>query len=210
MSEVKTSKSTYYVDRFLKQNMVAADVILLGLFPDSKEISESMGALMGLYHIGLDRNDENTIAFVVGDGHVPRTGGLLAFKTKWTVVSIDPKMRITEEKFKKIQRLHMIRNHIERVNIQYEIETAKSIPDINKFDTQLIIHVHSHAYLTNSISKLFTFDEVNKDKKRLAISIPCCVPDNLITPCKSYIDRFILSPKNRVNIYPIQNMKLEV
>jgi hypothetical protein len=202
-------KSTYYVDRFLSKNLVAADIMLLKLFPDSKEITESMGAMLGLFNSGINPSDKDVVVFCIGDGHVPRTGGLLAFKTAWTIISIDPCMRVEKEEFKKIKRLYMIKNHIEHVNIDYEIKNG-NIPDISQFKTQIIVHVHSHAYLTNSISRCFKTDEENKDKIRLALSIPCCIPDNLAKTCKSYLDRFIFSEKNRVNIYPIQNIKLEV
>ena len=35
-------------------------------------------------------SDADVIALVIGDGRCPRTGALLAMRTKWTVLSVDP------------------------------------------------------------------------------------------------------------------------
>ncbi len=195
-----SNKPTYYLDRFFRRNRIGSDLLLLNLFPNCKEVSESFGCYDAIWRHGISRNDENVIVFVVGDGRVPRTGGLLAFKSKWTIISIDPMMK--EWNHPEVKRLTTIKGKIEELDLSDKLEYFST------FKTQVILHVHSHAYLTHSVSKLFK--EGAKDKVRMVVSLPCCIRDNLTSDCISYIDKYILSEKNRINIYPISNLKIVI
>lgn len=80
------------VDRFLSWEC-GRFLLGLGLFPDTKEISESMACM----HAALERlgdafgpSQTDTLAVCIGDGRTPRTAALLAMRTKWDCVSIDP------------------------------------------------------------------------------------------------------------------------
>lgn len=80
-----------YLDRFLRWDC-CADLLHMGLFPNSKEITESMACLEVLDKVlKLKLSDESTLCIVVGDGTVPRTAALLAMRTKWRrIFSVDP------------------------------------------------------------------------------------------------------------------------
>lgn len=82
-----------YVDRFLKWDCGPA-LLEMGLFPNAKEISESMACLLAIdNHLQLRFDSADVLCIVVGDGATPRTAALLAARTKWKrVVSIDPAM----------------------------------------------------------------------------------------------------------------------
>ena len=65
----------------------------LGLFPDAKEITESMACLQAATeHLPetVRLADSDVVALVIGDGRTPRTAALLAMRSKWSVISIDP------------------------------------------------------------------------------------------------------------------------
>lgn len=81
-----------YLERFFRLD-VASTLIAAKLFPNIKEVTESIGAFAAIKnHINVGRADDVDV-FVVGDGHTPRTGALIASLTKWHVKSIDPQMR---------------------------------------------------------------------------------------------------------------------
>jgi hypothetical protein len=74
------------VDTFLRWDC-GQRLLGLGLFPDAKEISESMGCFQAcLEELGgvLGPKDGDCVAVVVGDGRTPRTAALLAHRTRYT------------------------------------------------------------------------------------------------------------------------------
>lgn len=184
-----TKTSTKYINRFL-QLKCAPDLMALKLFPNAKEITESFGALNAARkHLRkiLDPADSSVILLAVGDGVSPRTAGLFAYLTRWHCISVDPKMREKYDgKINKynVRRLEVIRSNIEDIEPIYA-------------DRALIVAVHSHASLKDSVDKVRAWYKV-------VISIPCCRNDDLnIKPWLSYQDPNILTPKNQVNIYRI-------
>lgn len=172
-------KSYRYIDQFIKSKN---SIKLLGIFPNAKEITESITAYNALkkyfhYQNRVSFKDKNIICLCPGDGSTPRTGSLIATHTAWTVYSIDPKLKI---KNYSIRRLHLINSRIEDF----------LFPDLNDFK-YIVVSVHSHAKLT--FFKNFKLVGI--------VSIPCCVPDNLGEPTFSYIDENCFSKANKVNIY---------
>jgi len=86
------SKMKRYINEFVKLKC-APDLLAWGVFPNAKEITESMA----MYHavknyVPFDLHDEEINLVVVGDGKSPRTAALFAVMTKWTCYSVDPKM----------------------------------------------------------------------------------------------------------------------
>lgn len=82
--------TTRYFDQFLSLRC-AVDLITYGLFPNAKEITESLAAVRAVFlHSGLDRKDPRIHAVCVGDGGTPRTAAALAFRTAWKCHSVDP------------------------------------------------------------------------------------------------------------------------
>jgi hypothetical protein len=92
-----------HVDTFLSWRC-GRELLAMGLFPGaiSQEISESMACLAaattgvggggggGGGGAGLSCRDASVVCVVVGDGRTPRTAALLAMRTRWRVVSVDP------------------------------------------------------------------------------------------------------------------------
>jgi hypothetical protein len=66
----------------------APELLSMKLFPDSKEITESMAMFNAVRQLeGFEQEGEEVDGIVcVGDGMSPRTAALFAFRTKgWTV-----------------------------------------------------------------------------------------------------------------------------
>ncbi|CAK0838251.1 unnamed protein product [Prorocentrum cordatum] len=80
-----------YLDLFLRWDC-GSDLLQMGLFPNAKEVTESMACVTAIDKIlALRFSDAATLCIVVGDGSLPRTAALIAMKTKWRrVLSIDP------------------------------------------------------------------------------------------------------------------------
>ena len=99
-----------YIDEFLSLKCVT-DLIDHKLYPDTKEITESMAILNVLrtYFNSSSKDlkndydynfeNKNVTAIVVGDGSTPRIAALLCFITKWNdIYSIDPQLKINKNK----------------------------------------------------------------------------------------------------------------
>lgn len=184
--------SLRYLDEFIKLKC-APDLLLNKLFPNAKEITESM-AVFNAYRKNLmfsyTPNEENTTCIVVGDGVVPRTGAVFAMRTKFDVISVDPQMRCFNP-FITIKRLTPMKSRAE------EIYYGSS------FDKLIIVAVHSHAPLDKVIKRI---EKTTNIKEFVIISMPCCYEDNIehldtITKIISYNDWGIHSEKRRINIY---------
>ena len=184
--------SLRYLNEFT-QLKCSPDLLSHKLFPNAKEITESFGAYNALRMIQTDNplNDNTINCIVVGDGHKPRTGALIAFRTAWTVTSIDPliynkTMQYGEiNSVEGIDRLTVMKLRIEDVPNQLMEFSGKVI----------IVCVHSHASLIACKRKI-------QGKQKYLISMPCCYPDDLgIPPTITYIDWGIHSEKRTINIY---------
>lgn len=173
-----TKKMMRHVSRFYGLRC-AIDIVDRELFPNGKEITESMGAYFAVqnhlreYH----PKDESVSLFAVGDGVTPRTAALFAFMTKWTCYSIDPLLR---EQDWNVDRLHVVRKHVE---------------DVKFHGSKVIIAcVHSHADMRATLKSI-------TGEQRSMVSIPCCVSYNHIAADKEYFDEGIWSPKNFVKVW---------
>lgn len=169
-----------YMHKFISYNC-APDILERGIFPNGKEITESMGAFDGVRkHIirsdSLLKNKDITL-ISVGDGNTPRTATLFAFLTKWNCISVDPFMK---EREWNVDRLSTYKGKIEDLNLHYK--------DV------IIVAVHSHASMRE------TLKHVTGDRRSM-LAIPCCVPYNDINPTIEYRDMAIWSPKNLVKIW---------
>lgn len=195
--------SLKYLDEFIKLKC-APDLLLNKLFPNAKEITESMAAF-NAYRKNLifsyPPNEEKTTCLVVGDGVVPRTGAVFALRTKFNVISVDPAMRLPYEHpwayHLNINRLLMLKAKAEEEMWDLYLGNPKDI------DKLIIIAVHSHAPLDKLIKRI----EIKTGYKEFVIiSNPCCYEDNIehldtITKIASYNDWGIHSEKRRINIY---------
>jgi hypothetical protein len=179
-------RNTRYIDRFMGLNS-AEEMTKYKLFPNGKEITESMAMIAAIedhihkYDPEVDFKNPNINLYVVGDGVRPRTAALFAFMTKWNCTSIDPEFKWLNEN-KEIRNLNCFKSKVE---------------DIKFFDSEniaIIVAPHSHAPIYQ------TWDKIKADKKWL-IRMKCCTKDELNIPSIGYTDKYVFSPKNRIEIY---------
>lgn len=169
--------SLAHVNRFMR---LAHASLLLPFFPNAKEITESIGAWVAIRDHLSDwkLHDRGVTVVVVGDGHSPRTGAMIACNSAWAVHSVDPAMA---PKSWRIDRLTAYRAKIEDVAISGE--------------RVLVVAVHSHATLRAALASI-TASHV------AVVSMPCCVPQELDTPPDvEYRDEAVASPERRVLIW---------
>ena len=173
-------KSPYYLERILAHPR-AKD--MLKLFPNSKEVTETFGAWEAVQkHLPhLDRANPDIVAIVIGDGHSPRTGALIAMSTSWEVHSIDPLLR--PKHVGKIKRLHVHREPF-----------PSSSVDGFEGKRVVVVAVHSHA----PFEPILNIRCSHMD----AVAIPCCVPHVLpnLKP-QIYADAAIWSPERNVHVW---------
>ena len=174
--------SMRYLDEFVKLKC-APDLLASGVFPNAKEITESLTCYNAArQHLRKDfpLNDKDVTCVVVGDGNTPRTGAIFAMRTAWQVISIDPRLKL--DKGYNIKRLMMFPHKIEEY-ITYGVATPI-----------VIVACHSHA---NWEQMLKPFKRVTK---LAIIALPCCVPtgDN---PDVEYADWGCWSPCRTVKVW---------
>lgn len=175
----------------------ASDLLSLGLFPDAKELTESVAAYQAVMrHCSFLEDDSSVTCVCIADGSTPRTASLFAFMTKWQVISIDPALREKSfEKWKAIHRLELLKTLVEDMPHRFA-------------DKLVIVGVHAHNYeqrppkgiikniLTSTITKITA-------KEYFVATLPCChdlqIPGR--TPDVEYFDPGIWSEKNLVRIW---------
>lgn len=180
-SKLKGNNKRYagrYINRFMGMK-AASDLLIRGLFPNAKEITESFAAVEACRHLPVEWNEDITVV-CVGDGHAPRTAASFAFMSKWECHSVDPKMR---DKEWNIERLTTHRFKIEDCWLSF-----------NK--PCVIVCVHSHARIENTLPYI-------KAPVRHLITMECCVPLGIkgVEPDVDYEDDDVWSPKNRIKIW---------
>lgn len=178
-------KDSRYLDTFVRRSQRGADMLLLGLFPNAKEITESMGALNALstYVPGAKRSRYDFTVVVVGDGNTPRTAGLCAFYSAWQCVSIDPRMKAPLRWSKRIDRLVVHKCRVEDLTLALEGDGA-------------ILAVHSHASIRASL------DHVTFTGQRSLILMPCCNHEMPVDPPHhSFSDPCVWSPSRTIHVW---------
>ncbi|MDD3040553.1 MAG: hypothetical protein PHO71_22170 [Bacteroides sp.] len=175
-----------YVDDFLGLKC-AGDILNVHtkIFPNVKEISESQAAYFAIVnHLDISPSDENVVLICPGDGKYSRTSILCAFRTKWTCINIDPEADTTL--MDKVDRLTILNTKVQDLDLRFQ-EPTKLV----------IAAVHSHAPVLEIIKHL------KCDGRRAMVAIPCCVSYRVppYLPEFTYIDPYILSPKNDVLLW---------
>lgn len=167
-------RSARYLDTFIKLKC-APDLLASGIFPNSKEITESFSAFEAAKRFGFDWGNPAIRVCVIGDGSTPRTGATFAFRTRWQVVSIDPKAR---SKQWNVARLTVIASRFE------------ALERSNDFDLYVLVHSHSNL--------------ADIPPGQNVISIPCCVKHDTYDgrpPDIEYDDWAVWSPERTVKIW---------
>jgi len=176
MTTVKT-----HIQEFFRLKC-APDILAERVFPNAKEITESMGAFYAVWTYLADTfplDDPYVNLYAVGDGCTPRTATLFAYRTAWQCYSIDPLLR-------------PIRNNTFRLYCQPSSITDYKLSGYP--DKAVIVCVHSHATMKDTLN-------IIQARSRAMVAIPCCVPYNSPIPCISYEDAGIWSEKRTVKIW---------
>jgi hypothetical protein len=175
------------------------DMISLGLFPNAKEVTESFACYEAYRkHImkHIHPSDSKATVVVVGDGHTPRTGAVFAFRSKFSVVSIDPEIK--DHFSGKIKNLEIIKNYVQDVRV------GESSSDGS------VIYVFPHSHAKPEMLLHIDLAMFNNAKHKFFIMMPCCV-DLEMNDClnktfgveriANYYDWGIHSPKKRIIVY---------
>ncbi|MES1911113.1 MAG: hypothetical protein MHM6MM_003597 [Cercozoa sp. M6MM] len=157
-----------HLDDFV-QMKCAPDLLLLGVFPDAKEISESVAAFKAarfqLRKKVVNFNDPKVTCVVVGDGSTPRCGALFAFRTKWRIISVDPQMR-QDPRWSNgaVRRLEVRRCKMEDM----VVEDCEG--------TVVFVALHAHVDLDEVLKHRVRWrEEIPLEKRAVAVmAMPCC------------------------------------
>jgi hypothetical protein len=155
-----------YMDEFLGLGC-APDLIAAKVFPNAKELAESMAAFNAVrdYCVlrreskhrramcnerkGILRFEDSSVTLVaVGDGTTPRTAVLFAFRTAWRCVSIDPALRTWENRpWAGIHRLEEYPKKVQDVTVNIIGNTSRVV----------VVAWHAHVPLHEALACL-SFD----------------------------------------------------
>jgi hypothetical protein len=182
------------VDEFLLMQS-SPDILLAGLFPNGKELAESMSAFTAVRDYMLVRRDVGNerelrawkeegvlrvgdaavTLVVVGDGQTPRTAGLFAFRTAWRCVSIDPELKTGADRpWAGVRGLEELPRKVQDVTVEVAGEKSRVV----------VIAWHAHVSIADSLACLSfggqRWDVANAElsallRKRVAlITCACC------------------------------------
>ena len=172
-----------YLDEFLSLRC-RDDLLRLGLFPNAKEITESLAAYRAVKRaLGdvRDLGDPARTAVVVGDGCTPRTAAVLAFRTRWRLYSVDPQLR-TDERWGQVERLTVVPLRIEDWSLTLD-------------GPAVVVAVHSHAPLGEAVLRV-------RAPELAVVAIPCCVAQETGSlPDLEYEDWGVWSEKRTVQVW---------
>ena len=178
------------LDEFLRLKC-APEVLAAEVFPNAKELSESMGAFESLRRglIAIDRgdlfSDPDVILYDVGSGRQPRTATLAAFRSRWTCVAIDPILNHETGRWKRVRRLRTEPKKVEDY----------VVPDDEAKRFAVVLAVHNHAKLSATIEAL----RLDERPGYCLISMPCCFDHDVdVEWDEIYDDYGIKSPDRTV------------
>lgn len=181
--------SNKYIDYSLTH---LSSVIHAKLFPNSKEITESVGAWFAFrkHFPMVSLGNKNVTVYVPGDGSTPRTAAVFAKLSNFTVYSIDPRLK-DKLYFKSVDEKWPSRVHVH----SKRTENFHINPNEEEKQLSMVIAVHSHAPFQE------LWDRIPSPK--IGIAIPCCFDQSISTlePLLVYEDTNILSEKNKVFIW---------
>lgn len=175
--------STRYLDEFLLLKC-CPDMVAAGLFPNMKEVSESMAAYRACkralpsYEL---LGDKSVKAIDVGCGGTPRTAALFAFRTAWDCHAVDPCVNDGKD-WSRVERLHVHKMSIEEFPLTND-------------GLLVLLCVHSHVPLGKLVERI-------EAPSWILISIPCCIEQVLpVESVAEYEDWAVLSPRRTVKVW---------
>ncbi|EGZ19495.1 hypothetical protein PHYSODRAFT_558296 [Phytophthora sojae] len=159
--------SLRYLNEFVGKLHCAPALLRHGLFPDAKEVTESMALFNAVRRYmepkssgeELQGDGKHNGIVVVGDGNTPRTAAMFAFRMRgWKCYSVDPAMeKGTSERSKgwaDVANLVVVRNKIENVRIALR--------------RAIVVLVHAHVTLDQALSA------VQAEQVCGVVTLPCC------------------------------------
>ncbi len=158
------------INEFLRLGC-APGLLATGVFPNAKELSESMGAFESVRQglIEADRadllGDPNVVFYDIGSGRVPRTAVLAAFRSRWKCVAVDPMLAPASDLLRQVERLHLAPVKVE--------DYTPAAADVAKM--AVVTCVHHHASLSATCGAL----RLAERPGYCLVSIPCCFVDDL-------------------------------
>jgi hypothetical protein len=187
-------QSTRYFDEFLRLRC-ALDLLQMEIYPNAKEITEAMSVFNAFQvHLKNIRTDDPEHGVVViGDGKTPRTGAMLAFRTRWKVWSIDPALKSWQR--------NDIRNLTTIPGSFPEAFSFGFMVRLLKLKRISLVLPHAHVPLSSVerfISRPVVWHRIN------VLCFPCCLTQNRLFGREAdivYSDWGCWSPKREVLIW---------
>ncbi|ETV87068.1 hypothetical protein H257_02074 [Aphanomyces astaci] len=170
--------SLRYLDEFVGDLTCSAQMLAWGLFPDAKEVSETMGVFNAVRKLGLHEKDTappgvHDGIVIVGDGVTPRTAAMFAYRTKgWTCYSVDPIMKVSTSDAQvpwdggALANVVSVCDKIE--NIRIRLRKA------------IVVLVHAHVTIEQAMVAIDATEVV------AVLTLPCC---NWYGRQERYLDR---------------------
>jgi hypothetical protein len=172
----------HYLNQFIRLKCAPS---ILGLFPNVKEITESMTAFSAVRRYFGFKNfaRRDVILLDIACGHTPRTASLFAHMTRWNCIAIDPVLR---DKKVESNRLALFAEKFE----QFEQRHNSCV---------VALAVHAHIKLDLVLRQVLA-------PRIIIVAMPCCKELRLSShdPVEEYEDLGCLSPKRTLRIYDIR------
>lgn len=174
--------SRKYMDELISLTC-SPDLLAAGLFPNSKEVTESFAAYNAVRNMqgvgGVDLGDPSILLVDVCCGSTPRTASTFAFRSKWNCVAIDPKLR---QKPWPVRRLQCHSAKLEDVPVKHD-------------GLVVVTAVHTHISRAE-IAKYIDAPRI------LLVDMECCLQleDAETTVIRKYEDMGIWSPKREITV----------
>lgn len=175
--------SRKYMDEFVGLTCTP-DLLAAKLFPNSKEVTESFAAYNAVRNMqgvgGVDLADAGILLVDVCCGSTPRTAATFAFRSAWTCLAIDPKLR--PEARWPVRRLQCFSAKLEEAPVKHN-------------GLVVVTAVHTHVSRAD-IAKYIDAPRV------LLVDMECCLKleDSETTIVRKYEDMGIWSPKRTVTV----------
>lgn len=233
-SAMEGNYGTKYLDRFIKCLECAPELLKMKIFPDAKEVTESMAAFAHLTGIifpnsvhnhpcieDVSQETRSNDAIVcIGDGSTPRSAALFALSIKnWECYSIDPQLK---EGF-----IHTHLNEIKKRKrdtdkIRHDTRSMwESVPNLHILGERIQrVRIRCRKCIIVMIHCHLSFEDVWRsiDCQSLlgVLAIPCCnyivVQQDFfgVPPSHEIEDNGIWSDKHLVRVWtnPLQSEKL--
>lgn len=178
--KIKYSQISYisrYIDELL-ETYCFRDLLSSGIYESGKDLTIACAAINAIRHksCGLDLSEPGVYAFCLSNDERPIVAAMLAYRTKWPVFAIGPKLRR-----------------------DYNIVRLTIVNELRKLP-----HIMARKILIISTETQATFEPLWSGLRRLprvAIGIGCISADITKKPKAVYYDRGLWQDNNRVTIW---------